>query len=563
MCRLVRNQLGYLISWFIFLLTNRKLKCFVRAIVICADSAGYPCHEPHFNATECEYVRANYFDSYMRADNPGSMQNDNWEDQDEKRCAFEAAANSPCQQGRVSILGVRAETVDDVQKALKFAAERNLRIVVKSSGHDWLGRSASAGSFLLWMHKMKKSITVDYKFTATDGCEDSNPVPAVTVVGGVAWGEVYDVLKPTGYIAVGGTSLTICASGGYLQGGGHGVLGPSFGLAVDNVLQIEVVTADGTLHRVSACRDPELFFALRGGGGSTFGVVTSVTYKLHRNPNNLAGAVLTLSPSNGTATWSLTTQEAILATWSQTALAMDGARWGGYWFFNAASFNGYFLAPTTQSSANATISPLVEALSQIDHVAMKITLFDTPTFQDWHSAIYATQKTKTDYTGGRNLLGSRIVPHSALADPQSLARQILAAMAVAGPYGVLGNMVIGPGVRDGDPQNVTAVTPAWRRGIWHLLTASSWDWNAPQVDTVTAQNETLAFVKVLQQAYPDSGAYFNEASVDEPGWQQSFWGHANYDRLSAVKLRVDPAGLFTCRNCVGSEQWDQSGTCHV
>jgi hypothetical protein len=83
------------------------------------------------------------------------------------------------------------------------------------------------------------------------------------------------------------------------------------------------------------------------------------------------------------------------------------------------------------------------------------------------------------------------------------------------------------------------------------------------VDTVTAQNETLAFVKVLQEAYPDSGAYFNEASVDEPGWQQSFWGHANYARLLAAKLRVDPTGLFTCRNCVGSEQWDKSGTCRI
>ena len=551
-------------------LMNWKLKHtwgFVYPIAICADSAGYPCHEPHYNATKCEYVRANYFDSYMRADNPGSMQNDNWEDQDEKRCAFEATASSPCQQGRVSILGVQAETVDDIQKALRFAAKKNLRIVVKSSGHDWLGRSAAPGSFLLWMHKMKKNITIDYGFTAIGRCEASNPVPAVTVVGGVAWGEVYDVLKPTGYIAVGGMSLTICASGGYLQGGGHSVFGPSFGLAVDNVLQIEVVTADGTLHRVSACRDPELFFALRGGGGGTFGVVTSVTYKLHKNPSNLVGAVLMLSPSNGTATWSLTTQEAILVAWSRTALAMDAARWGGYWFFNTASFAGYFLAPTTKASANATISPLLQALSQIDHVATKITLFDTPTFQDWHYAIYPTQKTKTDYTGGRNLLGSRIVPYSALADPQSLARQILAAMAVAGPYGVLGNMVIGPGVRDGAPHNLklasTAVTPAWRRGIWHLLTQSSWDWNAPHVDTVTAQNETLAFVKVLQEAYPDSGAYFNEASVDEPGWQQSFWGYANYARLLAVKLRVDPSGLFTCRNCVGSEQWDKSGTCRI
>ena len=180
------------------------------------------------------------------------MQADNWEDKGKQRCAFEAPRSAPCHQGQVSILGVQVESVQDVQKAVKFASDHNLRIAVKSSGHDYSGRSAATGSFLIWMHKMKNynpnNISIDYTFTATDKNCKKFSTPAVTVTGGVQWGEVYDALKPTGYIALGGMGLTIYANGVYFQGGGHGVLGPSFGLAVDNILQIEVVTADGKFH---------------------------------------------------------------------------------------------------------------------------------------------------------------------------------------------------------------------------------------------------------------------------------------------------------------------------
>ena len=168
------------------------------------------------------------------------MQLDNWEDKGTQRCAFEAPKSSPCRQGSVAVLGVQVESVADIQKAVKFAAQHKLRIAVKSSGHDYMGRSTAPGSFLIWTHKMK-NITIDYAFPTAGGgkCKHTDFVPAITVVGGVNWGEVYDKLNNTDYIVLGGMALTICATGGYVQGGGHGALGPSFGLAVDNVLEIQ------------------------------------------------------------------------------------------------------------------------------------------------------------------------------------------------------------------------------------------------------------------------------------------------------------------------------------
>ena len=71
------------------------------------------------------------------------------------------------------------------------------------------------------------------------------------------------------------------ASGGYVQGGGYGAMGIKYGLAVDNVLEFDIVTADGQLVTANACKNSDLFWAVRGGGGGTFGIVTRMVYKAH------------------------------------------------------------------------------------------------------------------------------------------------------------------------------------------------------------------------------------------------------------------------------------------
>ncbi len=92
---------------------------------------------------------------------------------------------------------------------------------------------------------------------------------------------------------------------GHFSSGGHGPLSSSYGLAVDNVLEIRIVTPDGELCTVNPCLNPDLFWALRGGGGGTFGVVTSVTMKAYPAPQatshsfTLAG----LDADNQTAFW--------------------------------------------------------------------------------------------------------------------------------------------------------------------------------------------------------------------------------------------------------------------
>ncbi|KAG0612760.1 hypothetical protein M758_6G049800 [Ceratodon purpureus] len=526
--------------------------------LIAPKPTGYPCHDAHFDAATCEIVRANSTEPHWRATNAGSAQWDHWEAKGRQECNWEAPGSSRCRQGRVSLLGVQVQNAGDVQKAVKFAATHNLRLAVKSTGHDYLGRSSAAGSFLIWMHKLK-SITITDSFTTTCG---TNTSAAVTVAGGVMWDEIYDAIKDTGYAVVGGICLTVCASGGYFQGGGHSVFGPLWGLAVDNVLQIDVVTADGSLHTVNACQDPELFFALRGGGGGTFGVVTSVTFKLHRTPPNLVGPTILLSPSpNSSIPWSLETQEEILTVYAQHTGELDAANWGGYWTYTASFFNLYFLVPGTPATANATMAPLLDALARIEGVVVTAPI--TNWAQDWRSAFdYLSTMMGVRATGGQMLLGTRILPYSALQQPRGVAKAILSAKDASKLGAVGGAAVIGPGVRGADPHGLTSVTPAWRNGALLLISLSPWTWNATDGEK-SARNATLAFAQSLRSSYPDSGTYFNEASIDEPDWKQSFWGKKNYAKLLAIKARVDPKGLFVCRKCVGSELWREDGNCKV
>ena len=106
------------------------------------------------------------------------------------------------------------------------------------------------------------------------------------VLGGDQWVDVYALMTEVGVVVVGGNAQTVGAAGGYLAGGGHGALTAKHGLAVDNLLEVDIVIADGTLLTVNKCWFPDLFWAVRGGGGGTFGIVTRAVYKAHEPSEN-------------------------------------------------------------------------------------------------------------------------------------------------------------------------------------------------------------------------------------------------------------------------------------
>jgi FAD/FMN-containing dehydrogenase len=161
---------------------------------------------------------------------------------------------------------VRCRTTDDVVAALALARRAGLEVSVRGGGHNVAGRAVADGGVMIDLAEMKGIAIDPERRTAT-------------AEGGVLWGELNDAAAECG-LAVTGGAVSTTGIAGLTLGGGLGWLMAKFGLAADNLLALGLVTAEGQVLDVGAASHPDLFWALRGGGGN-FGVATSFTYRLH------------------------------------------------------------------------------------------------------------------------------------------------------------------------------------------------------------------------------------------------------------------------------------------
>src|SRR4051794_18463414 len=161
---------------------------------------------------------------------------------------------------------VRTRSADDVVAGLALARSGGLEVSVRGGGHNVAGRAVTDGGVMIDLAAMK-AISVDPgRGTAT-------------AQGGVTWAELNAATGAHG-LAVTGGAVSSTGIAGLTMGGGLGWLMARHGLAADNLLAVELVTAAGEVLEVDAASHPDLFWALRGGGGN-FGVATSFTYRLH------------------------------------------------------------------------------------------------------------------------------------------------------------------------------------------------------------------------------------------------------------------------------------------
>ncbi|KAL1836192.1 hypothetical protein VTJ49DRAFT_5459 [Mycothermus thermophilus] len=201
-----------------------------------------------------------------------------------------------CTRGGYPVYVVNATSVKHVQAAVNFARNRNIRLVIK------FVLPSGAGSLSVWTHNL-----VGFQFLPSYTQPGGNyQGPAVCMGAGVQAAEALAYAERTNITLLapnpGSGCLSVGTSGGFFMGGGHSPLTSKFGLGADQVLSIKLVTADGRYITADPQTNPDLFFALRGGGGGTYGIVTSVIVKAHPPVNvTFARFNLTLSSTTSTA----------------------------------------------------------------------------------------------------------------------------------------------------------------------------------------------------------------------------------------------------------------------
>lgn len=177
------------------------------------------------------------------------------------------APPNQCYQGSVSPYYIPVTAVSDVQAAMAFTKAHKIPLVIKNSGHDYKGRSAAPNSLALWTHTLMSGPSLEKEFIP-DGCTHSLG-DGVTFGAGQNFNNMYLFAEANNVTIVGGSSRTVGIGGGWITGGGHSSISNIYGLGVDNVMQLRGVLPNGTYVTANECQNQDLWFAWRGGGGST------------------------------------------------------------------------------------------------------------------------------------------------------------------------------------------------------------------------------------------------------------------------------------------------------
>ena len=262
----------------------KRLNDAVGGNLIPVDFPINPCMSSSQSA-DCKTILTNLQNPYYIGDNPGATQTLGWVD---------AWATKP------SVYAVAARNADDIAAAVNFARENNLRLVVKGGGHSYQGTSNAPDSLLIWTRPMH-DVTIQPDFVP-QGCQSTHaPQRAVTVGSGTIWLQAYDAVTTKAGVYVQGGGCTTVGVAGLIQSGGFGSFSKHYGMAAAGLLEAEVVTADGRVRIANACSNSDLFWALKGGGGGTFGVVSKLTLRVRDLPEFAGGANFIIQASSGEA----------------------------------------------------------------------------------------------------------------------------------------------------------------------------------------------------------------------------------------------------------------------
>ena len=221
--------------------------------LLTASTPGAVCHpsSASYDNVSCASTRFDWTSSSWHAEDPVSS------DYNDDTCLPDARA--PCSLMGYPAFIINATGAADVRAGVQFAAETGVRLIIKGTGHDFPGRSSGPHSLSIWTHHIR-GITIDKR----DYCAiKAGGVASVRIGAGMRMGEIYPEMAKHDLTFVGGADPGV-GVGGWYGGGGHSPVSSVYGMGADQVLGMEVVTADGQHRIVNATSNPDLFWALRG-----------------------------------------------------------------------------------------------------------------------------------------------------------------------------------------------------------------------------------------------------------------------------------------------------------
>jgi FAD/FMN-containing dehydrogenase len=523
-----------------------------------------PCADPSAGA-RCAQVLQYLRNPFYLGDQPAGTQVSGW---------LDAWTPAP------SVYAIKARTTADVVAGVNFARRNNLRLVVKGTGHSYLGTSNAADSLLIWTRAMNR-VQVQDAFVPM-GCSVA-AVPAVTAEPGALSIDLYYAVTTQRGRYVQGGGCTDTGVAGLVQSGGFGSFSKGYGTAASNLLEAEVVTADGQVLTANACLNPDLFWALKGGGGGTFGVITRATLRTHDLPKSFGGASASISARSDAAF------ERLIASFVKFYReSLLNPHWGEQVHFGPG--NTLEISMVSQGLERDELAqvwkPFADWLkaSPQDFTTKHQGTYAVPARTWWdvennpamiHDTRPGSPKQHCWWRGDQGQVGAFLHGYDSLWLPASLleeeAQQRLARALFAASRFKQVQLHLNKGLAGATPEaraaaRDTATHPAVLDAFALAIIADGEGpaypgMPRPPLDLRAAHADARNIDRSaaeLRKLVPDAGSYVSESNYFNASWKRAYWGD-HYPRLRAIKRRYDPEGLFFVHHGVGSEEWSPDG----
>ncbi len=433
---------------------------------------------------------------------------------------FTAAAHvyDPRFDGIVPSAVARPTDAIDVRNAIRFTVARGMSVRARSGGHSYAGYSTISNGVVLDLRQLN-SVTVDrHAGTAAIGA-------------GVQLIDVYAGLAKAGATLPAGSCPSVGVSGVTL-GGGFGLAGRRFGLTTDNLIAVQIVTADGQLRTVNEQSDPDLLWALKGGGGGNFGVVTEFTFKIYPMPRSAAYFDVT---------WPWSSADEAIAAWQSWAPhATDTVT--SILHLNSGSTpsisaNGQYLG--SSGALPGLLAPLLgvpgaSLHSHVDLPYLPLQLLLAGCSSGGSIAACHTVGAAPGGTLPRNTFNAKS-DYVAEPLPSSGRAAMIAAVEAPGSGALLCDSY-GGAINRIAP---TATAFVHRRQLFCIQYYGNGS-TAAWIDQAWSK----------MRPYVSGEAYQNYIDPSLKGWQQAYYGQ-NLQRLESTRKRVDPHHYFNFPQAIG------------